>query len=54
MLTFAPGMISKTITVSIRGDIVKELDEFFFVNLTNPLNATIADSQGLGKIINDD
>lgn len=53
-LTFAPGVLSKTITVSIRGDIVKELDEFFFVNLTNPLNATIADSQGLGKITNDD
>lgn len=53
-LTFTPGMISKTITVFIRGDVVKELDEFFLVNLTNPLNATITDSQGLGKIINDD
>lgn len=53
-LTFAAGVISKTITVSIKGDVLNELDEFFFVNLSSPINATIADSQGLGTISDDD
>lgn len=53
-LTFAPGVTSKTITVSIKGDLLKKLDEFFFVNLSSPLNATFADSQGRGTIIDDD
>src|SRR4029434_6073432 len=29
-------------------------DETFFVNLSNPVNATISDNQGLGTIQNDD
>src|SRR2546427_2077375 len=29
-------------------------DETFFVNLSNPLNALLADSQGMGTINNDD
>lgn len=53
-LTFAAGVVSKTITVSIRGDLLNELDEFFFVNLTNPINASLADSQGRGTITDDD
>lgn len=52
-LTFAPGVISKTITVSIKGDALNELDEFFFVNLSSPINATFADSQGRGTITDD-
>lgn len=53
-LTFAAGVISKTITVSIKGDVLNELDEFFFVNLSSPINATLADSQGRGTITDDD
>jgi len=53
-LTFNPGEISKTITVSVRGDTKVELDETFFVNLSKPTNATLADSQGGGTILNDD
>ncbi len=53
-LTFAAGVVSKTITVSIKGDVLNELDEFFFINLSNPINATIADSQGRGTITDDD
>jgi uncharacterized repeat protein (TIGR01451 family) len=53
-LTFAPGQTSTTIPVTINGDLVYEQNETFFVNLTSPLNATIADGQGLGTITNND
>lgn len=54
MLTFNPGETSKTIAVSVRKETVFEANESFFVNLTNPTLATIADSQGTGTILNDD
>jgi Calx-beta domain/Subtilase family len=53
-LIFNPGETTKTITVLINGDTLAEADETFFVNLSNPLNATMGDGQGLGTIINDD
>ncbi|HKS26423.1 MAG TPA: Calx-beta domain-containing protein [Pyrinomonadaceae bacterium] len=53
-LTFAPGDLTKTITVQVSGDTLNEPVETFFVNLTNAQNATISDSQGLGTIPNDD
>ena len=53
-LTFAPGDTSKTITVAVNGDTTPESDETFAVNLSNPTNATIADGQGIGTILNDD
>jgi hypothetical protein len=53
-LTFAPGDITKEVIVQVNGDTNIELDENFFVNLTNPVNGDIADSQGVGTILNDD
>src|SRR5262249_61223667 len=53
-LTFDPGVVSQTITVAVTGDRVGELDETFFVNLDSPTNATLADSQGLGTILDDE
>lgn len=53
-LTFSPGQTTKTITVPVRGDTTAEPNETFFVNLSAPVNATIADAQGLGTILNDD
>src|SRR5204862_376659 len=53
-LTFTPGQTAKTITVPVNGDTLFEPDETFFVNLSNPSNATIADAQGTGTILNDD
>jgi VCBS repeat-containing protein len=53
-LTFAPGDISKPVTVVINGDTQYEDDEKFFVNLTGATNAVIADPQGVGTITNDD
>jgi uncharacterized repeat protein (TIGR01451 family) len=53
-LTFSPGETTKSITVLVTGDTAVEPDETFFVNLTSPVNATIADGQGLGTVLNDD
>jgi CSLREA domain-containing protein len=53
-LTFAPGDTTKTISVTINGDLNFETDETYFVNLSTPVNATIADPQGQGTIQNDD
>ncbi|MDP9264709.1 MAG: Ig-like domain-containing protein [Chloroflexota bacterium] len=53
-LSFAPGDTSKPISVSVKGDTVVEPNETFFVNLSSPTNATIADGQGQGTITNDD
>jgi hypothetical protein len=53
-LSFAPGETSQTITVAVTGDTLVEPDETFFVNLSNSLNAAIADGQGVGTILNDD
>src|SRR6185312_14740102 len=53
-LTFAAGESSKTISVPVRGDHDFEPDERFFVNLSNPTNAEIAQGQGIATILNDD
>ncbi|MBD2148282.1 Calx-beta domain-containing protein, partial [Sphaerospermopsis sp. FACHB-1194] len=53
-LTFATNETTKTIAISILGDTTVEGNETFFVNLSNPTNATIVDAQGQGTINNDD
>jgi len=53
-VTFAAGTTSRTITVSIVGNTTAEPDETFFVNLSAPVNATVANGQGVGTILNDD
>jgi hypothetical protein len=53
-LTFAPGETGKTITVLVNGDRLAEPNETFYVNLSNPTNATIADGQGMGMILDDE
>ena len=53
-LTFAPGETEKTIQVPIVGDTLDEVDEEFLVNLSNPSNATIADGEGQGIIVDND
>jgi len=40
--------------VAIKGDTTGEPDETFFVNLSGATNATLADAQGVGTILNDD
>ncbi|HBE20004.1 MAG TPA: hypothetical protein DEG17_06040 [Cyanobacteria bacterium UBA11149] len=53
-LTFNPGETSKTVSVPIIGDTVVEGNETFSVNLSGASNATIADTQGVATISNDD
>ncbi len=53
-LSFAPGETSKTVAVTVLGDLTVELDETFSVNLSNPVNATILDGQGIATITDDD
>ena len=53
-LTIPAGQTSGTITVLVNGDRLGESDETFFVNLSSPTNATIADGQGVGTIVDDE
>ena len=55
ILNFAAGETTRTISVTISGDITIEPSETFFVNLANATNgAIIADGQGQGTIVNND
>jgi hypothetical protein len=53
-VTLMPGQTSALIVVFVKPDNVQENDETFFVNLSNPMNATLGDAQAVGTIVNDD
>jgi YD repeat-containing protein len=53
-LTIPAGMSSGAITVPIFGDTAVEPNETFLLTLSSPVNATLADGQGTGTILNDD
>ena len=53
-LSFLPGQTSLILTVFAIGDAAVEGTEQFFLNLSNPVNVTIADGQGVGTIVDDD
>ena len=57
-LTFLPGEVTQTVTVTVNGDIKVEVDETFTVNLSNLQNngrdISITDASGLATIENDD
>jgi hypothetical protein len=53
-LTFAPGEVTKAVSVGVMGDAIVEPDETFSVTLSNPMNATIADATAVGTILDDD
>lgn len=55
-LTFAPGELSKTITVEVKGDTLDEANETFLVRLSNAVNAQFANGQtdATGTITDDD
>lgn len=50
VVTFAPGETSKTIVVPTIDDTLEEGAETFSVNLSSPVGAKIADSQGVATI----
>ena len=54
-LSFPVGVTTKTVTISVVGDLAREANETFYLNLSNPsANAYLGDAQGLGTITNDD
>ena len=58
-LSFAPGVTTQTITVSITDDLIVEGNEGFTVGLSNPVDATssaesITDTSGAGTITDND
>lgn len=53
-LIFPPGTTSLPVTVIVKADEVVEPTETFLVNLSSPVNAVLADAQGVGTIFNDD
>jgi hypothetical protein len=53
-LSIPAGQTMGTITVPVIGDRLPESDETFFVNLSGATNATIADGQAVGTIVDDE
>src|SRR6185295_4972114 len=52
--TIAAGNQTYNFDVIVNGDVAIELNEIFFVDVTNVTGATVAEGQGLGTILNDD
>ncbi len=53
-VSFAPGTITRTVSVNIANDAVFEGNENFSVVLSGAVNATIADNRGTGTITDND
>jgi Calx-beta domain-containing protein/VCBS repeat protein len=53
-LTFSPGSTRRTITVTVKGDVLDEDDETLAVELSAPSNATLATPVGTATILDDD
>ena len=54
-LTFTPGQTSQPLNVTVNSDLLNEEASLTFnVNLSAATNATIADNQGVGTIVDDD
>jgi endoglucanase len=53
-LTFAPGETTKSVDVSVLGDMFSEANETFQFNLSNASGASVSKAQAVGTILNDD
>jgi Calx-beta domain-containing protein len=53
-LTFAPGEVEKPVVVLVNGDTVDEVQETYFLDISNVQNATVSSSRGTGFIVDDD
>ncbi len=54
VLTFEPGMVRRTITMRTLEDELDEIDESFFIDLSQPVNAFITSGRGRGTILDND
>src|SRR5262249_14869858 len=53
-VVFPAGTVLQPIVVKVLGDRIAEADETFFLRLSPPVNATIADAEALGTIADDE
>lgn len=53
-LLFLAGELEKTIVIAVKGDDIKEPNEYFQVLLLNPVNATLARPRATATLTNDD
>ncbi|HEX8581258.1 MAG TPA: CHAP domain-containing protein, partial [Acidimicrobiales bacterium] len=53
-LTIGAGRLTATVSVMANGDTSVEADESFFVELSGPVNADLADGQATATLVNDD
>jgi len=53
-LVFQPGVLSQTITITVKSDRTREPDETFTVELFNAVGGTVGDAVATGAILNDD
>jgi hypothetical protein len=54
-LTFAPGETTKTIIIVVKGDSRRELNEYFYLDLSgNSGNSQFTKKRCIGTILNDD
>ena len=53
-LTFAPGETSKPVTVLVNGDRLGEVNELFYVDLSNPTYPGVGNYRGVGTILDDE
>ena len=54
VITFDPGVTSRTYTITVIGDSLPEENESFIVQLSNPINGIIVDDKATVTIIDDD
>jgi hypothetical protein len=54
ILTFAPGVVSQSVSVPVNGDTAVEPDELFSLVLSSPTNATVDVGNASGVIVDDD
>ena len=54
VLTFAPGDLARTLSVTLLDDAVYEREENFGLELSSPANATLRTSTATGTIVDDD
>jgi hypothetical protein len=54
IVTFAPGDVSESVSVTIKGDTIDEPNETFTVSLSGPNGAVLGDGSGVGTILDDD
>jgi hypothetical protein len=53
-LLFAPGETSKSVQLTVRGDLIDEYDEYVSFFLSNATNASISDNQTIVRITDND